>query len=198
MNGIVDLLKEAGKAKGDRTAANKNRKSAENDRKARLAMINSMDFEPMYASQTTPTFKRTESPVARAYLESFLMGNNGDATFSGAPNSAAMKDAQQRAQNQTFGTPQERAARQQQILQETPWAVQAPTRQVTAGSQEAQWAAGNPKLAGKGYSQGEADALFDPNTNKNAANYAMLSSWLGLDKDKLQELEAKRAAKGKK
>lgn len=148
MGGLVDLFKDVGTTWGAARAAKKDRKAAEEDRKQRMAMINNMDFEPMYASQTTPTFQRTQSPVARSYLESFLMGNNADSTFSGSPNAAAKKGVQQRAQNQTFGTPEARAQQQQQILKETPWAVQAPTRPVVGEqSQSASFVAQYPAMA---------------------------------------------------
>lgn len=148
---LVELFKEGGRLFGESRRVKNDRKAAEKDRKERFKLMESMDWEPTYASQTAPTFKRTESPVARAYLESFLLGNNPDATFSGAPNAAAQKGVQQRQQNQMFGTPQERAARQQQILQETPWAVQTPTAPiVNAQKQAAAWNAKNPTLAGMG------------------------------------------------
>jgi hypothetical protein len=37
------------------------------------------DFEPEYLSDHAPEFKKANSPVARAYLESFLTGSNPDA-----------------------------------------------------------------------------------------------------------------------
>lgn len=148
---LMDLFKEGGRLFGESRRIKNDRKAAEKDRKERFKLIESMDFEPTYASETTPTFKRTESPVARAYLESFLMGQNPDATFSGAPNAAIAKKQQQTAQNTLYGTPEARAARQAQILQETPWAVTAPSKPVVnEQKQAATWAAKHPTLAGLG------------------------------------------------
>lgn len=173
-------------------ATKKNREAAENDRKQRMAMIESMDFEPMYASNTTPTFQRTQSPVARSYLESFLMGTNPNATFSGSPNAKAMQASQQRQENATFGTPQERAQRQQQILQETPWKVVAPTTPVkTEQSKESAWTAGNPEWVRLGYTQEDLQKLqamatergINPERFTNDASdfptVALAAKWLG-------------------
>lgn len=111
--------------------ARQNSKAARQDKADRLNLIKSLDYDPMYASDTTPTFQRSQSPVARAYLESFLMGNNPDMTFSGRPNAAHTKAEQQTAQNAMFGTPAERLQQSQQIQNSTPWKVQTPTRTVT-------------------------------------------------------------------
>lgn len=170
----MKLLESAANAIAGAVAAKKNREAAEKDRKARMQMIESMDFKPMYASDTTPTFQRTESPVARSYLESFLMGTNPNATFSGAPNAQAVKANQQAMENQTFGTPQQRVQRQQQILQETPWKVTAPTQGAgstatpstaatnpgqSAQSQDALWKAKNPDWAERGYTRAELEDM---------------------------------------
>ena len=111
--------------------ARQNSKAAREDKADRLNLIKSLDYEPMYASDTTPTYQRSQSPVARAYLESMLMGNNPDMTFSGRPNAQHIKADQQTAQNAMFGTPAERLAQSKQIQSETPWKVTTPTRTVT-------------------------------------------------------------------
>jgi hypothetical protein len=136
-----------GKAKENKL----NKKAAEAARKERNKLMETMDFEPMYASERTPTYQKSESPVARAYLESFLLGNNPNATFSGSPNGAAMKGVQQRQQNSLFGTPQQRVARQQQLQTETPWKVAPPERKIVgAEDAPAQWATKYPQLLALG------------------------------------------------
>lgn len=165
---IVELFKEGGRLFGESRRVKNDREAAEKDRKERFKLIESMDFQPTYASQTTPTFRRTESPVARAYLESMLLGNNPDSTFSGAPNAAAQKNVQQRAQNSMFGTPEQRAARQAEILGETPWAVQAPIAPVVnEQKQAAAWNAKHPTLAGMGINNdADLEALKQTPTGK--------------------------------
>ena len=127
-----------------------NRKDARQAKKDNMEFAKTLDWEPMYASDVAPTFKRTESPVARSYIESFLMGNNPDSTFKGSINSGETRAAQQAAQNAMYGTPEARVARQRQIEQETPWKVTAPTREVGQKRSKGSSAAGD-----KGYDKDE-------------------------------------------
>ena len=192
MGGIAELIKDIGATIGKRTAAAKNKKSAEHDRAERMALINQMDFEPMYASAQVPTYQKTQSPVARSYLESFLMGNNPNATFSGAPNAGATQKAQQSQQNAMFGTPEARVARQREIDAATPWKVTPPTRTVLQNSGEALFAAENPILARKGFTEAEAGQYFAPAQNPAAVENMFASRMFGKDKDELKKGQGKR------
>jgi hypothetical protein len=136
---------------GERTK--KNIKATERQRKANLALFDSLDYEPMYASQLVPPMQRTQSPVARSYLESMLMGSNPDSTMSTRPNAAATKALQQRQQNAMFGTPEARVAQQRALEQRPMYEVATPTRKV--GGDDAQrkkqsYIAGHPEAAGIG------------------------------------------------
>lgn len=81
--------------------ADKREKNTDRERKRRMAILDSLNFQPMGATQ------RANNPMARRYLESFLAGNNPDTTFSGAPNAAATKAQQQQSQDAMFGTAQQ-------------------------------------------------------------------------------------------
>lgn len=140
----------AGTITGARNAK-KARQAARADKEERMRLLNSLDYTPMYASETTPTYQRTQSPVARSYLESFLSGSNPDATFSGAPNAGYQKAQAQLAQNRQYGTPDERIAAQQQINTATPWQVSTPTRSVQGTQQKALDQATYNKALGAGY-----------------------------------------------
>lgn len=157
----MGLVKDVYTLGGSFKQAKENRKAARDERTRNMALLNGLDFEPMYASETVPTYQKTQSPVARSYLESFLSGNNPNMTFSGAPNAAVTKAAQQRAQNAMFGTPEQRVAQQRQIDTQTPWQVKTPTRKVKSEANEpARVAAENPLLAEFGVTdRGLADAL---------------------------------------
>lgn len=145
---LESILSGFGGMVGTAVMNKKNAKAAEKNRKQGIDMIKSMDWEPMYASETVPTYQRTQSPVARSYLESFLMGNNPNATFSGAPNAKLTKARQQEAQNQMFGTPEQRVAQQRAMEAQTPWKVQTPSRPVIGQQgQDALHNAGNPTAA---------------------------------------------------
>lgn len=106
--------------------ARKAEKSAKKNRQQQLAFLEGTDWEPMYASDRVPTYQKSQSPVARGYLESLLAGNNPDATFSGSPNAGMTKQFQQGQQNAMFGTPEQRVNKGQQLLKETPWKVTSP------------------------------------------------------------------------
>jgi hypothetical protein len=147
-----------GKAKEDKA----NKEAIEKDKRERMGLMQSLDYEPMYASQNVPTYQKTKSPVARSYLESFLMGNNPNATFSGAPNAAATKKGQQYQQNAMFGTPEQRIAQQRAVDAETPWKVTPPTRPVVGTqSEEALHTATVPDLAAAGVTKDLYQQLVD-------------------------------------
>lgn len=144
----TDFIKSVFNAGFGAKQRKEDRQARDRDTERRFKLLEQMDFEPMYASDTTPTYQRTESPIARSYLESFLMGNNPMATRSTAPNAQVTKAMQQRQQNEMFGTPAQRVARQQQVQAATPWAVTTPTRPVITQQREnAQFTAKYPKLA---------------------------------------------------
>jgi hypothetical protein len=111
--------------------AKKAKSAAKNRRKEDLNFIENLNWDPAYGSDRAPTFQRSQSPVARSYLDSFLLGTNPDATSSTAPNAKYIKAQQQAKQNQQFGTPEARLAQQQQIQQATPWKVESPAESYT-------------------------------------------------------------------
>lgn len=145
MNGLVGIARGFGEIYGKNQTNKANTKAAKDAREQGLNLINKMDWEPTYASETVPTYQRTQSPVARSFIESFLMGNNPMATRSTAPNAAITKQVQQTQQNAMFGTPQERLAQQQAYQAQTPWKVQTPTKPIVgAKEEEAMHAAAHP------------------------------------------------------
>ncbi len=146
--------------KYNKEAAKEAAKLAAKQQKAGIQLINEMDFEPMYASSRVPTFQRSQSPVARSYIDSFLMGNNPDSVRSTAPNAALQKGLLQKKQNAMFGTPEARLAEQRQIQAATPWAVRPPERTIKSTfTPEAQFTAQNSELAQSGIN-GELEAAL--------------------------------------
>ncbi len=117
-------------------AAKDQQKAADAAAAKRLNLIKSLDFNPTMTSDLAPTYQRTQSPIARSWIESFLSGNNPDAVSPTSPNASFMKARAQAQQNSMFGTPEERAAQQQQFMQATPWAVTSPKRQIGAAPEE--------------------------------------------------------------
>lgn len=131
--------------------AKEQRATAKEEAERNLRTIQSLDWEPMYSSQTIPQYQKSQSPVARSFLESFLAGNNPAATFSGSPNAAVNKAVQQKQQNAMFGTMGERLYKQRQIDSYNPYQVKTPTRPVvTEKGKSAQTVQQYPIMADNG------------------------------------------------
>jgi hypothetical protein len=154
---VQDSFTLGGKVK----EAKENVRAAREARKANLELVKSLDYEPMYASQTVPTYQRTQSPVARSYIESFLMGNNPDSIRSGSPNAGVKRQAAQTQQNAMFGTPEQRLQQQRAYEATTPWKVETPTRPVVGEKAKiATSVAENPILAQQDITDPELAAAF--------------------------------------
>lgn len=157
--------------KYSKEAAKDAAKLAERQRKAGAQLLDELDWQPMYASERVPTYQRPPSS-ARAYLDSFLMGNNPDAISPVSPNAKRNRARAQEAQNAQFGTPQERLAKEQAYFDSTPWKVTPPTRTVNTanpgGADAAKWTASHADLAGAGVNKTLADALAATGTDLDA------------------------------
>lgn len=94
-------------------AANKQRREAQKAQRRQMQYMDLMNYEPQYATQ------RAQSPMARAYLESFLAGNNPDLIASTSPNAKYDKQIAQGNMDQMFGTSQDLLA-QGKALREQP------------------------------------------------------------------------------
>jgi hypothetical protein len=157
---------------GEKKAAKRNAEYAKQQQRAGMQLINELDYEPEYASNHVPTYQRSQSPVARAYLESFLSGDNPDTISPTAPNAIARRQAAQTRQNAMYGTPQERLAQQNAYFAQQPWKVTAPTRPInpnrSTDTGAAQWTAENSDFASYGVNKALSDALNDTGTNLEA------------------------------
>ena len=92
------------------------------DQRRRQRMI---DFDPAYASEGVGDYRRSESPAARAYLESLLTGDNPQAAASPWA-SAGQKATAQNSFGQRYGSTEGMLARGKAHRAETPWAVTTP------------------------------------------------------------------------
>lgn len=126
----MDYLEKLGGLIGGWVTARKNKKAAEKYGQERMDYLNALDWQPTLASERVPTYQKSQSPVARSYLESMLSGANPDLTPDFLQGAADTKAQQQARQNQLYGTPEERVAKQQKINTETPWKVEAPIQSV--------------------------------------------------------------------
>ncbi len=153
--------------KYNKNAARANEKYAAAQQRAGMQLINSLDYEPMYASERVPTFQRSQSPVARSYIESYLMGNNPDSISSTRAGAGAAKARAQLQQNQMFGTPDDRLQQQRAYMATTPWQVTPPTRSVksTIATPDVDWNVQNADFAAAGINKDLNDALTATGTN---------------------------------
>ncbi len=146
----------------------KKREAAAEKNKRADAAIAGSDWTPMYASETTPTFRKAQSPVARSYLESFVTGANADAVNPNAPGAKYQKAAASRNFNQQFGSMNDLLARQRTIEQSTPWAVKTPTREINPAGSKA--ATISPSLMNAGISRKNLGYLDANNANTGVKN----------------------------
>jgi hypothetical protein len=136
------------------------KEAAKKDRARQMALLEGNDWDPMYASDRAPTFQKSESPIARGYLESMLTGNNPDQISRAAPNAAMQKQFAQTNQNQMFGTPQERLARSRELQTATPWKVQSPADEgLTLNDPAPLQAMKTPALSQAGFSPDDSARL---------------------------------------
>lgn len=119
----MKFLENLGGMLGGWVQANKNKQAAREAAQERDRLLNSLDWEPTLASENVPTYKKSESPIARSFLESLMTGDNPMMTAPGELNAKAVQGAQQRRTDQRWGTTDERVARQRQVMDETPWEV---------------------------------------------------------------------------
>lgn len=124
---IADTLKMA----GGWMEANRNRRAAEKDAEERMAFVNDLDWQPEYAADYAPAYKKSQSPVARAYLESILSGANPDLVPDYRQGASDAKSDAQTRQNAMYGTPEERVKKQQEILGEPLYEIKRPERTIS-------------------------------------------------------------------
>lgn len=128
--GLGDLIGSSYDARQTQKGLGRNVDEEEKARQERLKLLDSLDWEPEYASAHVPTYQKTKSPIARSYLESMLLGQNPDMTFEGATNAKYKKAAQQRTMDNLYGTLPARAAEARAVQAETPWKVTTPTESI--------------------------------------------------------------------
>ncbi len=124
----MGYFEKAGKWVGDLFTAEDNKRDIATSRDRQLRMANSLNYQPAYASDTAVPYEKTQSPLARAYLESVLTGNNPDTTFSGSPNAQYNKEQQQQSRDAMYGTSQQLQAASAAEAARNPYHPQAPAR----------------------------------------------------------------------
>lgn len=123
MGGIGDLFGGIAGSIVQRREADKAQGLAQENAALQRDMAQNMDWEPEYASEHIGPYKRTESPVATAYLESFLTGTNQDGIQGTRAGANVKKADAQNGFNKQYGGWDALTARARELEKETPWAV---------------------------------------------------------------------------
>lgn len=120
---IGDSIGAAVGAEKQRKQSEKELRSAQTDRQRALDMAATANYEPFLVSDVIDPYQRSQSPVARGYLESFLTGANPGAvqgTRQGAPQ---QQQAAQGQFNQAYGGWDQLRAKQREMESSTPWDI---------------------------------------------------------------------------
>lgn len=128
---IGDAIGEGVQARKQLKAAKDAQKDAKKDRERALWIQQQQDYTPEYAADHIGPYQRSESPVADAFLQSFLTGDNSSAlqgTRRGAPQLQAAADARSA---QRFGSVDQLLAKERELKASTPWEVKPFTREIS-------------------------------------------------------------------
>jgi hypothetical protein len=168
------------------------------------ARIDAANWEPEYASQHAPKFQKSSSPVARAYLESFLTGTNPAMVQGTALGADEAKATATQDFNQRYGGWDKIQAKQNAYANDNSrYAVTPITRQVRDESRETgikhPWLAQYEEKLGRTFSPEEAEDLAKIRTGgkKDIAGRPIIDTEirLGMDKEKLERYLASKGLK---
>jgi hypothetical protein len=145
-------------ANRQKKAAAQSKKDAQALRQQGLDFASGLNWEPELLSDHAPVYQRSQSPIADAFLQSLLTGDNAamiQGTRHGAPQLKAA--AQQRFDQSTGGFDALRA-RQREMEQSTPWIPKPFTE--PAVTEQDKWKIQKPALARMGITPSE-DAILN-------------------------------------
>jgi hypothetical protein len=103
-----------------------NTKNYYGDKNNYLHALKGLDFQPAYAGDAIGPYKRSESPVARAYLESLLTGDNPQAAASPWSTPTDQVAAKQGFEGRYGGGYDKLLAKGESERSETPWETKTP------------------------------------------------------------------------
>lgn len=113
-------------SRANEAAAERSLNSYYNDKNKYLHALKNVDFQPAYVGDAVGPYKRSDSPAARAYLESMLTGDNPQAAAS-PWSTPSQQVATQQGFNQRYGGGYDALlARGKADRSTTPWATDTP------------------------------------------------------------------------
>lgn len=128
LSAFGDIYKGFGDMKGAKKDAAKNLKDTGQyylDEQEQRMREESLDYDPSYVGSSISPYKRSSSPVARAYLESMMTGQNADSVSNPWSDPLAVAKAKKSFEG-TYGAYDDLVARGEQERKETPWRTSNP------------------------------------------------------------------------
>ena len=171
--GLFDAIGGMVTSKRAQEEAKKQRKFVNESRQQGMDMVANMDWEPELVSDHAPMYQRSQSPIADAFLQSMLTGQNPNMVQGTRQGSPQLKAAAQRGFDQSYGGFDALRQRQRDMEAATPWAVKpfdGPA--ITQGDMRA---ASKPAFTNIGLSDDDLAILkaagfdIDPATGKDMA-----------------------------
>jgi hypothetical protein len=104
-------------------AAKKTARANAQARQQGMDLIANQDWEPDLASDHVAPYQRSQSPVARGFLESFLTGANPAAVQGTRAGAGLARGQAQDSFRRDYGGWDDLRAKQREMEQSTPWAV---------------------------------------------------------------------------
>lgn len=134
---IGDSIGAAVGAEKQRKQSKKELREAKYDRERAVDMAANANYNPFLVSDVIDPYQRSQSPVARGYLESFLTGANPQTVQGTRANAAPAQQAAQGQFNQAYGGWDQLRAQQREMEQSTPWDIK-PFKEAPV-SEEMRW-----------------------------------------------------------
>lgn len=128
---IGDSIGKGVQAKKQLEAAKKAQQQARQDRERALWINQQQDWQPEMVSDHIGPYQRSTSPVADAFLQSLLTGDNSAAVQGTRADSGQRKAQAQRGFNRNYGGWDQVRQKQREMESSTPWEVKPFTREVS-------------------------------------------------------------------
>lgn len=109
-------------SKADQKEADRNRADAERFRQESMDLAKQLNWEPDYVSDLVGPYQRTQSPLARGFLESLLTGANPSMVSSTRQGADRLRAGAQAQFNDQFGGWDQLLERQRAAAEAQPWA----------------------------------------------------------------------------
>lgn len=156
-SGLFGAAADVIRANRSKKAAQQTKRDARELRQQGLDYAAGLDWEPELLSDHAPVYQRSQSPIADAFLQSLLTGQNPAAVQGTRQGAGRLKAGAQRSFDQSTGGFDALRARQREMEQATPWTPKPFTR--PAVTEQDRWQSQSPALARMGITASEDETL---------------------------------------